>query len=63
MAKQFLGFMNQFFEVFHGTREKKLFLSGESYAGKYIPYIADAMLNHTGFGSFNLQGTLLIDRE
>lgn len=62
VAHQFIGFMEQFFRTFAGTRQKKLFLSGESYAGKYIPYIADAMLNVTGTEKFDLQGVLLIDR-
>jgi hypothetical protein len=28
-----------------GSRGRKTFVTGESYAGYYVPYIADAMLN------------------
>ena len=28
-----------------GLQNRKVFIAGESYAGYYVPYIADAMLN------------------
>lgn len=63
IAHEFIGFMTQFFGTFEGTKTMRLFLSGESYAGKYIPYIADVMLALDGPQSFNFQGSLLIDRK
>lgn len=54
-----LGFSDNFYAAFEGTKEKSLFLTGESYAGKYIPYIADAMYAK----DYRLQGILLVDRK
>lgn len=47
VAEQFLGFFKNFVDNFslHG---KKVYIAGESYAGYYVPYIADAMHNATG---------------
>jgi carboxypeptidase C (cathepsin A) len=32
--------MNRFFEKFDERRKNKLFITGESYAGIYVPYLA-----------------------
>lgn len=45
VASQFYGFLVQFFKTFPQLRNKKLYLTGESYAGSYIPYIADEILH------------------
>ncbi|KAG1800316.1 Alpha/Beta hydrolase protein [Suillus plorans] len=37
VAAQLVGFMQQFLEVFAELKGKKLYLSGESYAGMYVP--------------------------
>ncbi|KAG1800310.1 Alpha/Beta hydrolase protein [Suillus plorans] len=37
IAAQVVGFMQQFLEVFSELKGKKLYLSGESYAGMYVP--------------------------
>ncbi|KAF3186777.1 hypothetical protein TWF788_002998 [Orbilia oligospora] len=60
LAVQFLGFLKNFVERF-GLHGKRIWLTGESYAGKYIPYIADAMLNHTDTKYFNFKGSMLYD--
>lgn len=44
MAAQFLGFWENFVDTFD-LQGRKVFITGESYAGYYVPYIADAMLN------------------
>jgi carboxypeptidase D len=44
VADQFLGFWENFVDTF-GLHGRKVFVTGESYAGYYVPYIADAMLN------------------
>jgi len=36
-------------------------LAGESYAGVYIPYIADAMFNAKDKKHFDLRGTLIYE--
>lgn len=38
-----------------------IYLTGESYAGQYIPYMADAMLNRNNITHFNVKGIQLID--
>ncbi|KAF3931168.1 hypothetical protein ABW19_dt0201273 [Dactylella cylindrospora] len=60
LAAQFLGFVQNFIDKFdlHG---KRIWITGESYAGKYIPYIADAMFNRKDTKYFNIKGTLLYD--
>ncbi|KAK6523202.1 hypothetical protein TWF694_006095 [Orbilia ellipsospora] len=60
LAEQFLGFMKNFVDKF-GLHGKRIWLTGESYAGKYIPYIADAMYAKKDTRSFNLKGTMLYD--
>jgi carboxypeptidase C (cathepsin A) len=44
VAEQFLGFWKNFMDTFD-LKGRKVFITGESYAGYYVPYIADAMLN------------------
>ncbi len=44
VAAQFLGFWENFVNTFD-LKGRKVFITGESYAGYYVPYIADAMLN------------------
>ncbi|KAH9819383.1 putative peptidase S10 family protein [Teratosphaeria destructans] len=62
VAEQFLGFWKNFIDTFalHG---KKVYITGESYAGYYAPYIADAMHNATEASNntdyYNVQGILL----
>ncbi|KAG9090428.1 hypothetical protein FS749_000535 [Ceratobasidium sp. UAMH 11750] len=47
LADQFYGFLKQFYTVFPELVEKELYLTGQSYAGFYIPYIASRIL-HAG---------------
>lgn len=44
VAAQFLGFWKNFVDTFN-LQNRRVFITGESYAGYYISYIADAMLN------------------
>jgi carboxypeptidase D len=44
-AQQFLIFLNHFYKVFPELQTVDTFLTGESFAGQYIPYYADAMIN------------------
>jgi carboxypeptidase D len=43
LGKQFVGFYKQFVETF-GVQGWDLYLTGESYGGYYVPYIADAFI-------------------
>jgi carboxypeptidase D len=49
-AAQFLAFLDNFYAVFPELRTMDTYLAGESYAGQYIPYFADALLNATSLG-------------
>ncbi|GAB1523704.1 Cell death protease [Rhizoctonia solani] len=43
-ASHVVQFMKNFYAVFPELEEMDTYLSGESFAGQYIPYIADALL-------------------
>ncbi|WPH01834.1 alpha/beta-hydrolase, protein [Acrodontium crateriforme] len=60
VAEQFLGWFKNFVDTFslHG---KKVYIAGESYAGYYVPYIADAMHNATNTHYYNIQSILIYD--
>lgn len=60
VARQFLGFFKNFVETF-GLQGRKIYIAGESYAGYYIPYIADAMLNSQDTAHFDVKGILMYD--
>ncbi|KAI0722676.1 alpha/beta-hydrolase [Earliella scabrosa] len=44
-AAHFLEFMRNFYKVFPEYKDVDAYIAGESYAGQYIPYFADAVLN------------------
>ncbi|KAI8835642.1 Alpha/Beta hydrolase protein [Chytriomyces cf. hyalinus JEL632] len=46
VAKDLVRFLEQFYEMFPEQRDAKLYLSGESYAGKYLPSFADGIIQH-----------------
>ncbi len=60
VARQFLGFFKNFVDTF-GLQGRKIYIAGESYAGYYIPYIADAMLNSQDTAHFDVKGILMYD--
>ncbi|MED6172616.1 Serine carboxypeptidase-like 42 [Stylosanthes scabra] len=55
-------FMLKWYEKFPSFRSRELFLTGESYAGHYIPQLTNALLDHnarsTGF-KFNIKGVAI----
>jgi len=61
LAAQLVGFMQQFLEVFSELKHKKLYLTGESYAGTYVPYIANYIYTHPTALDLNLQGIWIAD--
>ncbi|KZT30601.1 alpha/beta-hydrolase [Neolentinus lepideus HHB14362 ss-1] len=65
LADQFYGFLQQFFSVFSELATKKLYITGESYAGFYIPYIATRILDASAAEKaalpLALQGLLIND--
>ncbi|KAI6709595.1 hypothetical protein JHW43_007865 [Diplocarpon mali] len=60
LAEQFLGFWKSFVQTF-AMQGRRVYIAGESYAGFYIPHIADAMFNKEDKEYFNLDSTMLYD--
>jgi vitellogenic carboxypeptidase-like protein len=46
VAEAFSAFLANFYSFYPDTRNKQLFLTGESYAGKYLPAIAARFVTH-----------------
>ncbi|KJA21602.1 hypothetical protein HYPSUDRAFT_140376 [Hypholoma sublateritium FD-334 SS-4] len=61
LAAQLVGFMAQWLEVFPEMKSKKLYLTGESYAGTYIPYIANFIYTNPTALDLNLTGMWISD--
>ncbi|KAH7921991.1 alpha/beta-hydrolase [Leucogyrophana mollusca] len=61
LAEQLVGFMQQFLEVFSELKGKKLYLTGESYAGTYVPYIANYIYENPTLLDLSLQGIWVSD--
>ncbi|KAJ7287292.1 alpha/beta-hydrolase [Mycena rebaudengoi] len=60
LAEQLTGFFTQFLEVFRELKGNNFWLSGESYAGFYVPYIANWIYEHPGL-DLNLKGIWIAD--
>ena len=60
VASHFLGFFKKFIDTFR-LQGKDIYITGESYAGYYIPSLASAMLDADDKDHFNLQGVMLVD--
>lgn len=61
---QFLRFMERFYEMFPEDIDNEIVFAGESYAGQYIPYIANGILQRNknlkeGEKPYNLKGLLI----
>ena len=54
-ALDFVDFFKNFQELF-GIKNFKIYVTGESYAGRYVPYISAAMLNQKDPEYFDLNG-------
>ncbi|KAI5960690.1 KEX1 [Candida theae] len=52
----FLAFLDKYFELFPEDSSNDIYISGESYGGQYIPYIATAILERT---DYKLKGLLI----
>ncbi|WFD32400.1 hypothetical protein MSPP1_003446 [Malassezia sp. CBS 17886] len=62
LARQFYGFLQQLFATFTELQGKRLWLTGESYAGMYIPYISHEIYSHPANASgIDLQGFAIND--
>lgn len=61
VAEQLVGFMQQFLEIFSELKGKNFYVTGESYAGMYVPYIANYIYEHPGSVDLNLKGIWIAD--
>ena len=59
LANEFMGFFKNFVDLFD-LQGRKVYITGESYAGMYVPYIASAMLNATDTEYFNVKGIMIV---
>jgi carboxypeptidase D len=60
VAEQFMGFWKNFIEAFR-MQGYKVYITGESYAGQYIPYIAGGMLDKNDTMYYNVKGIQIND--
>lgn len=56
-AEDFVKFFKNFQQIF-GIKNFKIHVTGESYAGRYVPYISAAMLDQKDKEYFDLNGEL-----
>ena len=55
IAKDFVKFFKNWQDVF-GIQNYRIFVTGESYAGRYVPYISAEILNQNDKTNFDLEG-------
>ncbi|GME29245.1 alpha/beta-hydrolase [Neofusicoccum parvum] len=60
VAAQFAGFWKNFVDLFE-LQNRKVYITGESYAGMYVPYIADHMIELDDPTYFNVSGIMIYD--
>lgn len=60
VAQQFMGFFKNFVDTF-AMQGYTVYIAGESYAGAYVPYIADGFLNANDTTYYNLSSILVYD--
>ena len=60
LAAEFRGFYKSFVDTFQ-TKNWKTYVTGESYAGYYVPYIADGFISANDTEYFNLAGISIND--
>jgi carboxypeptidase D len=60
VAKEFVKFYKNWQKIFD-TQKSKIYITGESYAGRYVPYIGAQMLDEQKTSSLDLAGALVYD--
>ncbi|KAJ2708733.1 Cell death protease [Coemansia spiralis] len=58
-TKTLLDFVGRFYSVFPEYRRRELYIAGESEAGVYVPYLADAILQMAEGERYNLGGIMV----
>ena len=59
-AQDFIKFFKNWENIF-GIQNYKIFVTGESYAGRYVPYISAAMVDQNDTTYYNISGALIYD--
>lgn len=59
VGDDFVVFLEKYFEVFPEDLNNEVYIAGESYAGQYIPFIADKILQSKNDFKNNLKGLLI----
>lgn len=60
ISQDFLGFFKNFQDIF-GISDYKIYITGESYAGRYVPYTGAAMLEANDTKYFDISGLMMYD--
>ncbi|SNX82961.1 probable serine-type carboxypeptidase f precursor [Melanopsichium pennsylvanicum] len=60
LAEEFKGFFRNFVDTFD-LQNRSVYLTGESYAGQYVPNIASSMLDEENKEYFNVTGVMIYD--
>ena len=60
LGEEFKGFWKNFVNTFE-LKGRKVYITGESYAGFYVPYIANSFLLANDTDNFNLKGIAIND--
>ncbi|KAJ5723942.1 hypothetical protein N7488_001977 [Penicillium malachiteum] len=60
IAQDFVKFFKNWQEIF-GIKNFKIYVTGESYAGRYVPYISAAILDEQDKEHYDLHGALAYD--
>ncbi|KAA8647348.1 hypothetical protein EYZ11_012953 [Aspergillus tanneri] len=60
IAKDFVDFFKNFQKTF-GIKNFKIYVAGESYAGRYVPYISSEILDQNDKEYYDLKGALVYD--
>ncbi|KAI1842811.1 hypothetical protein JX266_010987 [Neoarthrinium moseri] len=60
LVREFKGFWKNFMDTFD-LHHRKIYLTGESYAGFYVPYISDGFLKENDTEYFNIKGIAIND--
>ncbi|MCJ1485953.1 hypothetical protein MMC06_006129 [Schaereria dolodes] len=61
VTQEFYAWLKAFYDVFPGLKSKNTYLMGESYAGVYIPYFSQAILQNRHSLNINLKSITIGD--
>lgn len=62
VGTEFVTFMLNFYKEFPAMKKQELILTGESFAGKYLSFMSQAILNHNNKSSTKSEDKILFDK-